>query len=212
MELSLVTTMVLFLAQGLTLGLSAAATPGPFQAYLLSQALKNGWQRTLPASLAPLISDAPAISLVLLVLTQMPDWFLRSLRFVGGLFLIYLAYGAYRHFRKSPDTAAQIEEGSVRQSLFQAAVMNMLNPNPYIFWAAIGGPILLGAWSDAPPLGISFMVGFYGTMTAGCAALIILFASARHLGSRFVRILSGFSALALFLFGLYQLWSSFQLG
>ncbi|NJN95941.1 MAG: hypothetical protein HC875_18455 [Anaerolineales bacterium] len=45
--------MILYFLQGLTLGLSATAAPGPFQAFLLGQALKHGWKQTLPATLAP---------------------------------------------------------------------------------------------------------------------------------------------------------------
>ncbi|HXW00521.1 MAG TPA: lysine transporter LysE, partial [Anaerolineae bacterium] len=79
---------MLYFLQGLTLGLSATATPGPFQAFLLAQALKYGWKRTLPATLAPLVSDGPIIFLVLLVLTQTPAWFLNSLQIAGGVFVL----------------------------------------------------------------------------------------------------------------------------
>ena len=73
--------MVWYLLQGLGYGGAAAAQPGPFQAYLLSQTLKNGLRSTLVAALAPLMSDGPIVLLVLLVLTQMPDWFVAALRF-----------------------------------------------------------------------------------------------------------------------------------
>lgn len=71
--------MLAFLFQGITLGFSAGVSPGPFQAYLFSQTLKNGGRRTLPAVLAPLLSDGP---IILLVLTQTPAWFLRAVQTV----------------------------------------------------------------------------------------------------------------------------------
>ena len=80
--------MLFYLLQGITLGLSAAATPGPFQAFLLSQSARIGWRRSLPAACAPLLSDGPIIVLVMLILTSMPGWFLEMLRFGGGLFLV----------------------------------------------------------------------------------------------------------------------------
>jgi threonine/homoserine/homoserine lactone efflux protein len=198
----------IFLSQGLVLGFSAAAQPGPFQAYLLSQTVSHGWRRTLSAAFAPLISDGPIIVLVLLALTQMPDWFLDLMRLCGGLFLLYLAWGAYRGMGQTavatipshPTTAA-------RQNIFKAALMNALSPNPYIFWGTIGGPILINAWRQAPAWGISFMVGFYGTLIGGFIAFIALFAIAKQLDPRLSRVLSGASALALLLFGLYQIWS-----
>ena len=46
--------MLFYFLQGATLAISAAIMPGPYQAYLLSQALRHGWKRTLPAAFAPL--------------------------------------------------------------------------------------------------------------------------------------------------------------
>ncbi|NJN98663.1 MAG: LysE family transporter [Anaerolineales bacterium] len=98
--------------QGLTLGLSATAAPGPFQAFLLGQALKHGWKQTLPATLAPLVSDGPIIFLVLLVLTQTPLWFLNGLQIVGGLFVLYLAKGSVSTLNTPPlTTEASVTAG-----------------------------------------------------------------------------------------------------
>jgi threonine/homoserine/homoserine lactone efflux protein len=194
-----------YLSQGLVLGGTAAAQPGPFQAYLLSQTLRNGWRRTLIATFAPLISDGPIVFLVLLILTQTPAWFLNLLRILGGFFLLYLARGAYLAFRSAgplqPDTA-----GPVQQSLFQAALLNALNPNPYIFWGTIAGPILIEGWRHSPASGLGFLLGFYGTLIGGFMAFVLLFAIAGRLDPGASRILSGASALLLLLFGLYQLW------
>ncbi|MBK7455571.1 MAG: hypothetical protein IPJ46_18150 [Anaerolineales bacterium] len=44
-------------SSGIGYGLAAASQPGPFQTYLISQTLTRGWKRTLPAALAPLVSD-----------------------------------------------------------------------------------------------------------------------------------------------------------
>lgn len=198
--------MLFYLLQGLTFGLSAAATPGPFQAYLLSQTVKQGWRRTLPAALAPLISDGPIIALVLLLLTQTPNWFLKGVQVVGGLFILYLAWGAYQAFRRYVPYAPA-EEESAQRGVLQAALMNLLNPNPYIFWSLIGGPILLEGWRVSASLGLAFLVGIYVALIGGLAALIILFATAQHLGPRINRALIALSALALAAFGLYQIGS-----
>jgi threonine/homoserine/homoserine lactone efflux protein len=88
----------------------------------------------------------------------------------------------------------------------QATLVNALNPNPYIFWSVVAGPILLEGWRQSARLGISFVIGFYGTLIGGFAGFILLFASARRLDPRLSRILSAISAIALLVFGLYQLW------
>ncbi len=38
---------MIYIVQGFTLGFSAGATPGPFHAYLLAQATRNGWRRAV---------------------------------------------------------------------------------------------------------------------------------------------------------------------
>lgn len=201
--------MFAYLARGLILGGAAAAQPGPFQAYLLSQTLKNGWRRTLPAAFAPLISDGPIIILVVFLLTQTPDWLLTLLRFGGGLFLIYLAWGAYQGTKTAVSTPSHSPPtDATRQSMLQAALMNALSPHPYIFWATIAGPIFLDGWQQAPGLGLSFMFGFYGTLCGGFMIFVLLFATVGRLGPRANRGLGWFSAVALFGFGLYLWWQA----
>lgn len=197
--------MLLFLLQGSALGFTAAASPGPLQAFLLDQSVRNGWRRTLPASLAPLLSDGPILLLALLILSHTPTWLLNLLRVVGGLFVLYLAWdasSAFRHFDRQMEQSTFPPTGS----LWKAAVTNLLNPNPYIFWSFVAGPILVEGWRQAPRFGLTFMIGFYAALVLSLAGLIILFAAAGRLDSRLARALSGLSALALFILGLYQLW------
>jgi threonine/homoserine/homoserine lactone efflux protein len=196
--------------QGLLLGGTAASQPGPFQAYLLAQTLSRGWRRTLLAALAPLISDGPILALVILILVQTPSWFLALLQIVGGFFLLYLARGSYRTFQVSQTDSVLPPIGLRQMSLFQAVLVNALSPGPYIFWATIGGPILIDGWRRSPVWGISFIGGFYGALIGGFAAFITLFAVAKRLDPRLNRSLSAISVLALLLFGLYQLWQGIQ--
>jgi threonine/homoserine/homoserine lactone efflux protein len=182
------------------------ATPGPFQAFLLSQTIKNGWQRTLPAALAPLVSDGPIVALVLLVLTQTPDWFLSVLQILGGLFVLYLAWGAFLTV-KSTGSSLEVSEEAAGRNFLKATLMNALSPGPYLFWGLIAGPIVIEGWRRSPTLGLSFVVGFYLTLIGGFAAFIVLFGTASQLGPRVSKVLSGVAAVALLGFGVYQLWS-----
>src|SRR5215211_2821282 len=109
--------MWLYILQGLGYGLAAAAQPGPFQTYLISQTLIKGWKRSLPAALAPLLSDGPIILLCLLVLSQVAPWLQRFLYIAGGLFLLYLAYGAYETWRNFDPSLPSVETGT-QQSIF----------------------------------------------------------------------------------------------
>jgi threonine/homoserine/homoserine lactone efflux protein len=197
--------MLVYVVQGIGYGFAAAVQPGPFQTYVISQTLNRGWRRTWPAVFAPLVSDGPIIALVLLVLSQVPDWLQRFLYIASGLFILYLAANALKGWCNfDPTTVVSAEPG--QQSLFRAAIMNMLSPGPYIYWSLVTGPILLTGWREAPANGIGFLVGFYAAMIASLGGIILLFAAAKHLGPKVNRALLGISAIALACFGLYQLW------
>jgi len=198
-----------YLLRGLILGGTAAAQPGPFQAFLLGLVTRNGWQRALPAALAPLISDGPIIFIVLLTLTRMPQGALAALRVAGGLFLLYLAWGAWAAFRAAPVGEAAPSGGAAAEpswrSILKAALMNFLSPSPYIYWATITGPILIAAWRAAPSLGLAFLLGFYMALTGGLALFILLAGLTGSISPRVNRGLGLFSAVVLFAFGLFQL-------
>lgn len=194
-----------YLLQGIGFGLAAAAQPGPFQTYLVSQTLLKGWQRTLPAAFAPLISDGPIILLCLFVLSQVPDWMQRILYFAGGLFILYLAFGAYKAWRDFNPSLPAPEAGT-QQSVLKAALMNALNPNPYIYWTLVTGPILLRGWRESPLHGVGFLAGFYVTIVLSLMGIILVFGTAQRFGPKVNRALLGVSAAALLCFGAYQLW------
>jgi len=191
--------------QGIGYGFAAAVQPGPFQTYIVTQTLNNGWRNTLPAAFAPLISDGPIVALVLLVLSQVPAWMQRFLYVASGLFVLYLALNAFIGWRNF-GTTGEIAIPSRQQSLFQAAMMNVLSPGPYIYWSLVTGPVLLAGWREAPANGIGFLVGFYVAMILSLAGIIILFGTARRLGPKVNRAMLGMSVIALACFGLYQLW------
>ncbi len=196
--------MWLYLLQGIAYGLAAAAQPGPLQTFLVTQAVTRGWRRALINAFAPLVSDGPIILLTLVLLSQLPAWIQRFLYIAGGLFVLYLAHGAYLAWRNFDERAAQAEPAG-NQSLFKAALTNILNPAPYIFWSLVTGPILLKGWREAPAFGIALLLGFYVTFILGLMAIIIVFGAASILGPKFSRTLTGISAIALFCFGIYQL-------
>ena len=201
--------MWLYIIQGVGYGFAAAIQPGPFQTYIIAQTLTRGWKPTLPAALAPLISDGPIIALCLLVLSQVPIWFQRFLYIAGGLFILYLAYGAYKSW-KSFDLNLPSTEFETQQSVFKAALMNALSPGPYIYWSLVTGPILLKGWRETPVNGIGFLAGFYVTIVSSLLAIILVFGTAAKLGPKVNRVLLGISAIALFCFGIYQLWQGIQ--
>ena len=197
--------MWLYIIQGIGFGFAAAAQPGPLQTYIISQAITKGWKKSLPAAFAPLVSDGPIIVVCLLVLRQLPDAFQKVLYIAGGLFVLYLAYGAYKSWRGF-ESQLSIHQSGAEQSLLKAALVNLLAPGAYIFWSLVTGPILIAGWRETPAFGVAFMLGFYITFVLCLMLIIFIFGAMQNLGQKVRRALVGVSAIALLCFGLYQLW------
>jgi threonine/homoserine/homoserine lactone efflux protein len=195
--------VVTYLVLGATYGFAAGAQPGQLQAYLINRAVAHGWRSTLPAALAPILSDAPIICLVLVVLTRVPPLMVSVLQTAGGVFLLYLAWST-AVASSGAQTAPPV---SARQTLAKAAVLNLLNPNPYLGWSLVMGPLCLEAWHRAPSNAVALVAAFYGLMVVVSATIVLMFAMARSLGARLSRVCVAISAVALACFGLYQLWA-----
>lgn len=181
---------------------AAGIQPGPLQAFLLSRTLATGWKRTLPACLSPLLSDGPIALVVLLVVGQLSPRAQQGLRIAGGLLLLYFAWAALRQTR----AGAMVDPAhSAPRTLFQAVLVNLLNPNAYLGWAFILGPALLAAWRQQPAHAVALLVTFYGVLITTTGAFIILVGTARFLGPRGQRVLLAVSAAVLAGLGVYLL-------
>ncbi len=186
-------------------GFAAAVTPGPLAIYLISQAMAAGWRRALPVAFSPLISDGPIAILVLAILSQVPSSSVELLRIPGGLFIFYLAHGAYRSWAANDATGpTSVNTGS--DNLWKAAVVNWFNPNVYLSWSIVLGPIVLGGWKKSASMGLVPLLGFYVTMIGTMIAMVVLFATARKLAPGIRKSLTGISSVALAGLGTYQLW------
>jgi len=196
--------MSIYLLQGLVLGFAAAVQPGPLMAFMVTQTLAHGFRKTWMMAFAPLISDGPIIALALLVLVQMPAWLQRGLNAASGIFILYLAWSAFRQWRHfiSPE---QVAAPTGQQGIVKAALMNALNPMPYIYWSLVTGPILMAGWRESPALGLTFILSFYFVFIGGRFAILAVFSAARGLGSRVSRAMLGISVLTLAGFGVLQL-------
>jgi len=107
------------------------------------------------------------------------------------------------------DPVGPAEPVTARAGGFWTAVLvNLLNPNAWVFWSLVGGPILAGALRQAAPHPLAFLGGFYLAMTATNAATVLVFGAVGRLGPRAARALGGISAVAFLVLGLAQLWQA----
>jgi threonine/homoserine/homoserine lactone efflux protein len=182
---------------------AAAVQPGPLQAFLLSSVARRGWRRTLPASLAPLVSDGPIALVILLVISRVPEAMSTVLQMAGGILLLYFALASYRQWRRQL-ASSEGESERTPPTLLQAAAVNILNPNPYLGWSLVLGPAAVRAWHERPMDAVALVGAFYVVLVITLAVTIILFGTSRFLGARGRRALILASAVILACLGAYE--------
>ena len=200
MDTILLTT---FFLQGAALGITAAASPGPLQTLLISESLLGGFRRGGLIAFAPLVTDVPIVLFMLFILKQLPPVAIRVLGLGGGLFVLYLAWGLWKQWRSGAGQTFKMDEQrvSVWATLRRGALTNLINPNPYLFWGLVGGPILISAFDRAAVYGLAFLIGMYSIFIGSLLGLAALFHLARRLGPRIVRGLLLVSIIILIAFG-----------
>jgi threonine/homoserine/homoserine lactone efflux protein len=149
--------MVTLLSAAAVYGLSAGFLPGPLLALVVSQTLRYGTREGAKAAMAPLITDLPIILVSVLVMRSLSEsrTALGFISMAGGLFVIYLACECFRTTRLDMDGS---KVGP--QSLGRGAVVNALNPHPYLFWLTVGGPSVIRAWAESPLWAVAFVAVF----------------------------------------------------
>ena len=194
--------MLRYLLIGASFALAAGLQPGPLQAFFLSRVTEDGWRRTLPAAFAPLISDGPIALIALLLLSYLPDVFRDVLQLAGGGLLLFFAWSSLRVWKNYQEVKAE-EPQSRPKTILQAALVNLLNPNPYLGWSLVMGPAVLAAWNEGPRLAIVLLLSFYTTMISISMVIIILMGTTLLLRSEARRSLILVSALLLAGLGIY---------
>lgn len=192
---------------GLTLGAGAGISPGPLLVLVITSALRGGWRAGVLASLAPLVSDAIVVAGVLLALQRLPDRALPLLAVAGGLFLLWTAWHTIRESGgASLEVSAQEQRRVGRQALWQAGLLNLLSPHPWLFWATVLGPLTLKSWREDSAGALWLVLGFYVALVAAKAVVALAVASGRHrLGDRAYRRLLVGAGVLLAIIGLLVL-------
>lgn len=203
------TVWSLFL-QGVALGIAAAATPGAFQAYLITQSIIGGFKKGGIVAFSPLISDPPVVIIVVLFLNQLPESFLKTVSLAGGIFVIYLAYNIFRRWRKSSTVIVE-ESQTSRGYIFRGAILNILSPGLYLYWTLVNGPLLISAIHKSYLHGLSFLMGFYVFFVGGMLIISVIFAQAQRLGEKYLNNILLISTIILATFGIYLFLRSFYI-
>ena len=160
---------------GISLGWAAGISPGPLFALVVTTAVQKGTAAATRVAVAPLITDAPVVVLTVAVLSAVPDPVVRGLGVAGGIYLVWLGSQEIRTAFASP---VAVENTGGATDLWRGALTNVLNPQMWTFWIAVGAPIV--ATADSPGAAASFLVGFYALLVGSKVVLAVVIGASRE--------------------------------
>lgn len=166
-----------YLSAGIILGLSSGFSPGPFMTFVVSHTLAHGVREGVKVSLTPLITDFPIIISSLIFLEQVANmnYFLMGSA-AGSIFLFYRAWKSFRTGDVYIATCSKAPN-----SLRTGVLVNLLNPNPYLFWFTVGSPMLLKGYGQSTACAASFLGAFYVCLLGAKCGIALMVGRSRHL-------------------------------
>lgn len=196
--------MIEYFLMGAGFAFAAAWQPGPFQAFLLSRIASQGWRRTLPAATAPLISDGPIAVIVLVLLRNVPPSLERGLQAAGGVVLLLVALQTWREWRRGP---VERSAGPARRprTIREAALVNAINPGPWLGWSLVLGPVAVEAWRISHAHAAVLVGSFYVTLFVNLIVFIVVLGATGRLGPGGRRALHLLTVIVLAGLGLLRL-------
>jgi threonine/homoserine/homoserine lactone efflux protein len=157
------------------LGLGTGLAPGPFVAFVAATTLEHGRRAGLKVALAPLLVEPPVLVTTLLVLSQLPLHAFRWVGIVGGAAMITLGVSVLRRARFFHEgDHGRAKEGT--RNMLKLAGAGLLSPAPWVFWTALGGPLVLRYWHQSVARGAVFLLTFLAFFV-GSQLLVALGAS-----------------------------------
>ena len=145
-------------AAGIALGLIEGIRPGPLLTMVIRETLTGGWSAGARAASAPIFTDGPLIVVSILlsawVAEQPTLLFLISI--LGAGFLVWFGVDCFRIEPPDPEVGQAEITGSFRRGV----ITNLLNPNVYVFWFLIGGPLMASAAVDEPLAPVAYALSF----------------------------------------------------
>jgi threonine/homoserine/homoserine lactone efflux protein len=142
----------------MTLGVVEGIKPGPLLTMVIKETLSGGLRAGAWTAAAPIFTDGPLVIISLFA----AGWFATEPRalfiisIIGGLFLIKMGIDC---FSIEPPVSNELLTDA--KGAFQRGLLtNLLNPNVYVFWFLIGGPLMASAAEKEPLAPIAYALSF----------------------------------------------------
>ena len=157
------TDLILSLAiAGATLGIVEGIKPGPLLTMVIRETLSGGLRAGLWTAAAPIFTDGPLVifSLFAAAWIATNPSVLLAITLAGAIFLAQMGYECFGLDPPNMDEDAPPPTGS----FLRGVITNLLNPNVYVFWFLIGGPLMASAADEEILAPIAYAITFLVTL------------------------------------------------
>ena len=164
------TDLILSLAiAGATLGIVEGIKPGPLLTMVIRETLSGGIRAGLWTAAAPIFTDGPLVIISLFAaawIATNPSALL-VITLAGAIFLAQMGYECFGLEPPNMDEDAPPPTGS----FLRGVITNLLNPNVYVFWFLIGGPLMASAADEEILAPVAYAITFLVTIMLTKAAI-----------------------------------------
>ena len=207
MEIEIILTLA---AAGIALGLFEGIRPGTLLTMVIRETLTGGWYAGARAASAPIFTDGPLIIVSIFLsgwIAEQPS-ILFVISLLGAGFLVWFGIDCFRIEAPDPDTAQEAVTGSFRRGV----ITNLLNPNVYVFWFLIGGPLMASAADEEPLAPVAYALSFLVTIIIVKMAIALIFDRTRgSMSPRAYKIALGICGLGMIGFSAGFLYQAYEL-
>ena len=207
MEIEIILTLA---AAGIALGLFEGIRPGPLLTMVIRETLTGGWYAGARAASAPIFTDGPLIIVSIFLsgwIAEQPS-ILFVISLLGAGFLVWFGIDCFRIEAPDPDTAQEAVTGSFRRGV----ITNLLNPNVYVFWFLIGGPLMASAADEEQLAPVAYALSFLVTIIIVKMVIALIFDRTRgSMSPRAYKIALGICGLGMIGFSAGFLYQAYEL-
>ena len=143
---------------GAILGVVEGVKPGPLLTMVIRETLSGGLRAGVRTAAAPIFTDGPLVVVSLLAagwISTQPT-ILIAISILGAGYLLKMGLDCFT-IEPPPSDLAGID---VSDSFKRGILTNLLNPNVYIFWFLIGGPLMASVADEEPLAPVAYALTF----------------------------------------------------
>ena len=197
---------------GIALGVIEGIKPGPLLTMVIRETLSGGLRAGVWTAAAPIFTDGPLIIVSLLAaswISTRPS-ILIVISILGAAYLLKMGLECFSIEPPSSDLA----EVDVSDSFKRGVLTNLLNPNVYIFWFLIGGPLMASVADEEPLAPVAYAVTFLVSIIIVKSIIALAFDRTRgNLSRRSYSIMLSLCGVAMIFFAIgftYQAYDLYQ--